>query len=343
MNKIPARTVINFKSIRNLDQALNEKFGSTQLFSFLGEFKGFLESSDLALSEAEQSSKEEIDKSIILRDLVWRKFSGGNSFQTLNSEMELDEVSFFSKDSYLMNLKVGESLRIPETTNREWLHLKSLPESWVKFSNNKNNTIFVGGKSSSFRSWDDFGLKSFPIDSAVIIDPYLFQEKDDMVVNIPRIINGLVNSGKEKQLLNVLFIVAGNIHKRFTTEEFIKKSIENLKTILKDNFEEHTIKVSTAFLKGEYMHDRYIFTNYYFLDAGKGFNFFNKYGSLNPKNSNKVSLKFLSGPNANQEFEEALANNCSEIFNKNVVLKTEGNWNSNSIINHLMRVKNYKS
>ena len=53
------------------------------------------------------------------------------------------------------------------------------------------------------------------ISSLVIFDPYLFNEKESIHKNIPRLINGLVDFDRLASPIKILFIVKGDVNKRF--------------------------------------------------------------------------------------------------------------------------------
>jgi hypothetical protein len=333
MKGIPAQTVIDGETIEKLDEILKNGFGDTSVMKFLGEFNEFLEKCHLTVIGPDSTDKETIKNSYYLRTILDKVASGREKIEIVKSPNFEGKKVDNLKAGCLMQILIGSQFRNRTDLFINWLRISKLPDAWDAFSNNKKTTILVGGKKPIFRSWEDFGLQKFPVNSIVIVDPYLFQEADEMESNLPEIVKGLVDVDNLNSIIDLVFIVAGDHHKRFTSEEFIQKRIITFNSILERNFNGLKIKFSIGFVKGQYLHDRFIFTNYYFLDAGSGFNLYNKSGSFGSKKPNKVTLRFLSSLDAFEEFDEAVKNYCNVLFDDKALMKMEGSFKGNQVLN----------
>lgn len=327
--KIPVQTVISQSTILKLEKLIFGNLGDIQKFKFLGEFMDFMVSSNLLLLGTELNFKE-LENNFILRHLVTNGYSGNNAIQFLrSSDDEISKIADIS-NKYLMNVVIGEG-NWSESFFKNWLQLKDLPEAWEIITNNRKTTFIVGGKHSIFKSWYDFGLRNFPVKSIVVIDPYLFNDADEIWANLPLIIEGLIDIHKNSQNTNILLIVGGDVNKRFDSSTFISKRMELFRSIIDEKYKINTLQISVAYIKGEFLHDRFIFSNYYFMDAGSGFNLYSGKETFNSNKPNKVTLKFLSSPYAYAEFEEAVKSYCAVLFNPRALLKLDGSLIGNEI------------
>lgn len=332
MKGIPAHTVIDENTIKKLDEDFAIGFGKTSVMKFFGEFNEFLERSNLTVFGPNQIEKESLNNSVYLRNLIDQAGSGRNNIRIIKSPNLDPELVNKSHKRQLMNVLISEQTEGNSTFFNHWFKLKKMPEAWDIFSNNRKTTILVGGKRSIFKSWEDFGLSAIPVKSLVIIDPYLFNEAAEMRTNLPKIIEGLICSKPTEYPVNILFIVGGDVNKKFDPTSFISNRTGILNSIILDNFKEWKLNVSVAYIKGEFLHDRFIFSNYYYMDAGRGFNLYTGQDSINTKKPNKVTIKFLSGPDAFEEYEEAVQRYCEVVFDSKALIKLEGNLEGNEIL-----------
>jgi hypothetical protein len=331
MKAIPAQTVIDESSIKRLDEIWTKGLSDTQTLKFLGEFNEFLDTSNLTVFGPSNITKESIKDSFYLRKLIDQSGSGRKNIKLFKTS-QIDPSLLNDGHDNLMNILIGSPENSVTDYLVDWLKLKDMPDSWSCFSNNRKTTKVIGGEQSIFQSWDDFGLKKFPVKSIVIIDPYLLKDKDEIKLNLPRIIDGLVNHENRDYPVNILLVVSDEVPNRFDFDSFASRNSKIIISIIDEKFKDKKIQISVAYVKGEYLHDRFIFTNYYYMDAGKGFNVFSSKGLINEKKPNKVTLKFLSSFDAFAEFEEAAQKYCGVIFNKKALVKLEGSHEGNEIL-----------
>jgi hypothetical protein len=331
MKTIPARSVIDYRSIQKLNELRNSLLENNYLIEFFSEFNSFFYSSEiLALCPAELDKKT-IAENPILRNLVDRSFSGQKNI-TIHKTQILDTAEILEKyPPLLINLLFSDTKEFDSIQSRKWLKMNSLPNSWKKFSNNRVSLINVGGKKSEFKSWEEFGIKGLPISSLVIFDPYLFNEKELMIENLPKLINGIVDFERVATPIRILFVAGGDANKRFSPTDFISKRNQELNDLIEKEFS-GKVEFSVVYLQNSYFHERCILSNYFYMTAGKGFNFFTTKGEIDQKTHNTVTIKFLSDLNSVKEFKRLIDDNCSLLFDSKKVLATIGNWEENEIV-----------
>lgn len=331
MKTIPARSVIDFPTIQKLNELRSSILENNYLIEFFAEFNSFFYSSEILALCPNELDKETIDNNPILRNLIDRSFSGQKNI-TIDKNHSLNSPEVLAKiPPLLMNLLFSNK-KEPELNHyKEWLKMNSLPNSWKKFSNNRVSLINVGGKNSKFKSWEEFGIKGLPISSLVIFDPYLLNEKELMHENLPRLINGLVDFGRLVTPIKILFVVGGDGNKRFSPADFISKRYQEVKDLVKTKYSDR-VEFSIVFLQNSFFHERCILSNYFYMIAGKGFNFYTTKGNVDQKTHNTVTIKYLSDLNSVKEFKKLVDDNCSLIFDSVKILDTKGNWEDNEII-----------
>jgi hypothetical protein len=103
-------------------------------------------------------------------------------------------------------------------------------------------------------------------------------------------------------------------------------------SLIPEMYGNRKIKISVAYVKGEFLHDRFIFTNYYFMEAGRGFNLYSEREAIDKKKPNKVTIRFLSSSLAYREFVTLIGSYCDVLFNRNAIKRLDGNIESNEIL-----------
>lgn len=331
MKNIPARSVIDFPTIQKLNELRNSLLENNYLIEFFAEFNSFFYSSEILALCPGELDKKTLESNPILRNLVDRSFSGQKSI-TLYKNQSLIWPEVLEKfPPRLMNLLFIHEKESESVHYTNWLKINSLPNSWKKFSNNRVSLINVGGKKSEFKSWEDFGIKGLPIPSLVIFDPYLFTEKELIQENVIKLINGLVDFERLTTPLKILFVVGGDVNKRFSPADFISKRYQEVKDLLEGNYSDK-VEFSIVFLQNSFFHERCILSNYFYMIAGKGFNFYTSKAKIDQKTHNTVTVKYLSDLNSVKEFKKLVDDNCSLIFDAGKILDTKGNWEDNEIV-----------
>jgi hypothetical protein len=331
MKTISARSVIDYPSIQKLNELRNSLLENNYLIEFFAEFNSFFYSSEILAFCPAELDKKTIADNPILRNLVDRSFSGQKNI-TIQKNQSLNNTEIWENfQPLLMNLLFSGSKELDSSLFEAWLKMDSLPNSWKKFSNNQVSIVNVGGKNSEFKSWEEFGIKSLPLSSLVIFDPYLFSEKELIHQNLPRLINGMVDFERVEIPIKIVFVVGGDGSKRFASADFIAKRNQELKDLIENEFSDK-IEYSVVYLKNSFFHERCILSNYFYMTAGKGFNFFTTNGEIDRKTHNTVTIKFLSDLNSFKEFKRLVDVNCSLLFDSKIVMATVGNYEENEII-----------
>jgi len=337
MKGIPVQTVIDENSIKRLDETFAKGFGKSSVMKFFGEFTEFLEHSNLVVFGPDQVEIKSVANSFYLRNLIDQAGTGRKNIRIIKSATIEPSKLETSHQDQLMNVLISNQDDKNSTFFNDWLRFKIMPEGWDSFSNNRKTTILVGGKSSIFKSWEDFGLKKFPVKSIVIIDSYLLKEKDEIEINLPKIIDGLVNHENRDYPVNIILIVGDEVNKRFDFNSYVSRNSKIISSMLIEKYQNMNINLSVAYVKDDLLHDRFIFTNYYYMDAGRGFNLYTGKEKINSTKPNKVTLKFLSSPVAFAEYEEAIKEYCDVLFKPKALLRVEGSLDGNEILDLIKR------
>lgn len=331
MKTIPARSVIDFPTIQKLNDLRNSILENNFLIEFFAEFNSFFYSSEILALCPNELDKKTIDSNPVLRTLIDRSFSGQKNI-TIDKNHSLNSPEVLEKiPPMLMNVLFSATKESESIHYKDWLKMNFLPNSWKKFSNNRVSLINVGGKNAEFKSWEAFGIKGLPLSSLVIFDPYLFTEKELMHENLPRLINGLVDFERLATPIKILFVVGGDTNKRFIPTDFISKRYQEVKDLLETTYTDR-LEFSIVFLQNSFFHERCILSNYFYMIAGKGFNFYTSKGKIDQKTHNTVTVKYLSDLNSVKEFKKLVDDNCSLIFDSRKIIDIKGNWENNEII-----------
>jgi hypothetical protein len=331
MERIPAKIIMDHGATVRLFEALKVSLGKSKMMGLLSEIIDFIEHSKVFLHLPNEIHASEVDQNYFLRTILSRAYSGADSCRVFSNFQMNPTILGAIQLSDLIKIKMLES-SIGSDGFEDWLEIKRLPDGWEAFTNNRVPSITVGGSKSIFKSWRDLKLAEFPVSSIIIIDPYLLKEKAEIEVNLPRIIDGLVDSSRTGNPVHILLVVGDNVNKRLEFEQYVDRNSKLLASLIPEKYGNRKIKISVAYVKGEFLHDRFIFTNYYFMEAGRGFNLYSEREAIDKKKPNKVTIRFLSSSLAYREFVTLIGSYCDVLFNRNAIKRLDGNIESNEIL-----------
>lgn len=175
----------------------------------------------------------------------------------------------------------------------EFICTKNLSSCWLKYRNKdiEKSLMTLGNDNDSdpdvLNSWKDLSFISLsPTNSIILVDRYIFSDSwnqkidDNLYPLLETIIPIEICSS-----LDILIIaedISIELHQKINTH--FAKFQEKIKI----NF--YFLKWSYSFMENKTLHDRYIYTNYYTIISGPGFNIFNN-GRLKESNG-LFSVKF---------------------------------------------------
>lgn len=73
-------------------------------------------------------------------------------------------------------------------------------------------------------------------------------------------------------------------------KESMKESFDQMKDLLKQKFPRLDVSVNIFWIPANLIHDRYIFTNFYYINAGAGFILYDSNGKLKKQKSNNLQV-----------------------------------------------------
>lgn len=162
-------------------------------------------------------------------------------------------------------------------------------------------------------SWEDVfkGITIEPINSAVIIDNYLFNNFEGRKLSVYSIIKQLVPDKLKIPFHLTIFIYNDGKLKKDKMEQVIKE-IHDLKlgSPIMVSIVAHTIKDDT--------HDRYILTNYHLINSGRGFGIFDfrnvKHNAKGQISSTFQNIDFLHSFNSFKHQHSQLIDLLKDIY-----------------------------
>ena len=162
-------------------------------------------------------------------------------------------------------------------------------------------------------SWEDVfkGINIEPINSAVIMDNYLFNNFEGRKLSVYSIIKNLVPTKLKIPFHLTMFIYNDGNLKKEKMEQVIKEIHElKLGSPIKVSIIAHTIKDET--------HDRYILTNYHLINSGRGFGIFDfrnvKHNAKGQISSTFQDIDFLPSFNSFKHQHSQLIDLLKDIY-----------------------------
>tara|TARA_B110000238_G_C16105195_1_gene430089 strand:+ start:27 stop:968 length:942 start_codon:yes stop_codon:yes gene_type:complete len=133
-----------------------------------------------------------------------------------------------------------------------------------------------------FSSWDDLSRHKHPINDICIYDHYILNDGYSERINdnlIPLLISLNKMSDNKK---NIKLMCFDNQLMPFDLERSINEKIGYIKKLIKDEVGDCDVEIIIEPSRGDQrQHDRYIMTNLFIIERGKGFNIFDPEGNIN--------------------------------------------------------------
>lgn len=327
MKGIPAHFIIKNENIPDLDQMYRNGLVDDEVAELRIEFTKFLTSSFSTFVGPKSIRKDEIEESYFLRLIVDKIFTQANRSQRVEAEV-VDMPDFdISAKAFLFELFLKEH---PFKSNRDTvpkLRLDKLPSDWKKISNNRKESYLIGGPNPDFTSWKALSLHRVPVSSFIIVDPYFLERWEETELNLSSMFQGLIDP--KLGLKNFELIIAVRYDKRKSLpNKSVQESQLDLEKFLKDQFPKFEFSLSIVYVNKAYTHDRYLFSDFYYLKSGGGFNFYNSKRKFNNLKTNDLDIRMLSNEKDYQAYKKRLLLVYEWINSKDSLYGAEGKLKS---------------
>lgn len=243
-------------------------------------------------------SLEEFDKNVLNRNLsdiiegclkVILNFS-------INEFLELKDIHKV--------LLLNNNNELEDDSGHEYFTSKNISSNWVKYKSGnrsfklttatKEETIARINKEDVFSKWRDLHKYKHPLNTLLIYDNYVLTNGRNQKISqnlIPMIKVFHEMSPKTKK--NIMIFGLRDHQIQFKSKEIkeLKHVIRNIKKVIG---EKHNVKIISHNKTDHFPHDRFIYTNLFLLERGKGFNIFNKKNEINSQDSTSpIRFQFI--------------------------------------------------
>ena len=223
----------------------------------------------LSLSKFKKPHKDKLPKSIDVQTLFFL-----NENRTKCERLKKKNgLSFYSIDDYILG--------------------------WRKLNFNFKSAIYSANKQDNrFKSWSIINEYVEAISDIVLIDAYIFSDQSLLESNLYRIIESL-----GKRLLNKVNLTIVSY-----SDSRTPINIEAKYKALRDFFEQMNLAINLSIVltkQSNKQHDRAIITNYFMINSGDSFNYFNSKGEVITKGTD-IRFDSFCNPQAFQMAEVKL-------------------------------------
>lgn len=323
MKAVPTHLLTNLDSVQQLHTLKEEAFDNRD-FPAVASFdliRKVFDSYFISFLNNQSIDKDVISNNIFLRSIMENSFSGRKNIRLLQNVAELAKPDSSWQSNFLFQLSIDLASNFPEANTD--LTLKSIPKDWNRYFRLPKSNFTIGGIASDFNNWKNLRLDKLPISSLYIIDPYFLKERKLASINLPEILHGLIgNRNNVKEIEIALFV---KIDRNDPNVQKTKDAnYSELNELLKGAYPNKQFRTSILYIPESKMHDRYLFTNFYYLSSGKGFNVFNDKKMLNQQKSNNLDIHLLANPEAFKNYLNRLGEVRNWINNSTMTLEYSG-------------------
>jgi hypothetical protein len=212
----------------------------------------------------------------------------------------LDEIklpAFYDGGScfklFLLSESGGDCDRLSEQYGYEYISPENFEQKWTIYnssredSSRKVTTRASLSKENRFDSWDCLDAFSHPINSILINDSYILNDKQNQKINdnlLPLLIK---LAKKASKLIPLEITILADPSPNYLD---YKKIYARLSTELDRNFGSGRYKLNLIKFSA---HDRFILTNYFYITSGRGFTLFRENMEVNRNSSTTIEFQFI--------------------------------------------------
>ncbi|MDI1324860.1 MAG: hypothetical protein PSV36_19105 [Algoriphagus sp.] len=293
MKGIPAHLIVRNDNIPDLDQMYWQGQADDDIALLRIEFTKFLKASFSTFVGPKSLTKEEIDNSYFRRLIVDKIFTQASRSRRVEDDfVDIPEFGALVQ-SFLFELLIKNTSVQTDRLSVPKLNLDKLPADWKKLSNTRKQSYVVGGPNPDFSSWKGLSLDRLPVSSFIIVDPYFLERWNETELNLKSILNGLIDPKLGVKKFELIIALRNDPKNEVPKAEIIKNQ-EKLVTLLKNEFPKYLFSITLVYVNKKYTHDRYLFTDFFYLKSGGGFNFYRSKGMFDKLKSNDLSVHMLS-------------------------------------------------
>jgi hypothetical protein len=165
---------------------------------------------------------------------------------------------------------------------------------WMKYYCQRNRAeLTMPVDATGFNEWNKLELLKHTFITAIIIDPFLLNEKETLETNINELIKSLIAFENIDCMREIILITTDNKNKELSDDTWQERF--NIVSKLKSLFPKVDFYLFRYPSKcGD--HERGIYTNYWFIKSGTSFNFANKSGNIKDAHDDITShMNFYKG------------------------------------------------
>jgi hypothetical protein len=293
MKGIPAHLIVRNDNIPDLDNMYRQGQSDDDIALLRIEFTKFLKASFSTFVGPKSLTKEEIDNSYFRRLIVDKIFTQASRSRRVEDDfVDIPEFDALVQ-SFLFELLIKNTTVQTDRLSVPKFNLDKLPADWKKLSNTRKQSYVVGGPNPDFSGWKGLSLDRLPVSSFIIVDPYFLERWHETKLNLKSILNGLIDPKFGVKNFELIISVRNDPGKPVSKEVIIENQ-QKVEALLKAEFSKFTFSVTLIYVNKNYTHDRYLFTDFFYLKSGGGFNFYKSNGKFDKLKSNDLDINMLS-------------------------------------------------
>lgn len=305
MKAIPAHLLTDLASVRELHLKMEAAFDERD-FKAIESFRDItnaFESYHISFINSAPIDSEQAARNQFLRSLLNNYSLGKSNVRIIPSESDINQNTDNWHKQFLFQFTVDVLSKL--TLKDVPLSLKSIPKDWDRYFKLSNYTYKAGGPESDFNGWSSTSLDKLPIEAIIIVDPYFLSDWKKAEINLTEILNGLIG----KRNPNNTFELSLFVKRDYNAKDFSQTKALNfstLKTLVKSLYPKMKFDLSLFYIPESKMHDRYIFTNFYYIVSGAGFNIYNQNKKLSTQKSNNLDIHLITDLKSYQNYQKRL-------------------------------------
>ncbi len=216
--------------------------------------------------------------SSITRELIDGYLQGSSYIKINTKKLERSQAKDLVVNSHKPTFIFRNSLKNDEITEENTgfccITGTTFFEKWQHFYKAKTFSISKNTTQNQLSKWGDlFAEYRYPSNAFVIADNYIFSYKPNIKNNLLKILKELLNSAKQVTSEIDLIIISESFYKENgSTEISIDKLHREVTKYLRDDLKFYNFNL--CIVRAKY-HDRLILSNYFVINSGNSFNYFN--------------------------------------------------------------------
>jgi len=227
---------------------------------------------------------EDMQKNPYIKKLLKESKTRGKVLLEENRHDLFEEKSYPSLSAntmFIMNKSKEECQKLEEDYGMYFISIDNIFErakllfSWALYNVTRNEKA-----SNKFKNWEELQNFRHPFNAMVLVDNYILQEKDNYkgIDNLIDLLDNFLPNELQKLDFHLTIIIKKD-------EKNLKSKCKKLTEMINNLKRPYKIVISLISVSSDKNHDRNIFTNYFWLHSGHGFDYFSKKGDVtNPTN-----------------------------------------------------------